>query len=90
MRIFINGTLDAATTPATTANTPVATTAPVLIGGDSSTPIGSAAPWMMFPSMAARLSDREIADLANIVDRQYEYHHLNALGSNIVLTGDNQ
>ena len=37
MRLFINGTLDTATTAATKANRPLATTAPVLIGGDSAT-----------------------------------------------------
>ena len=26
----------------------------------------------------------------NDVDKRYEYHHINALGSNIVLTDDNQ
>ena len=89
MRIFINGTLDAATTPATAANTPRATTAPVLIGGDSSTHRFSGT--LDDVSIYGRaLSDSEIADLANIVDRRYEYHHLNALGSNIVLTDDNQ
>ena len=89
MRIFINGTLDAATTPATAANTPVATTAPVLIGGDTSTHRFSGT--LDGISIYDRaLSDKEIADLANIVDRRYEYHHLNALGSNIVLTDDDQ
>ena len=89
MRIFINGTLDAATTPATAANTPRATTAPVLIGGDSSTHRFSGT--LDDVSIYDRaLSDSEIADLANIVDRRYQYHHLNALGSNIVLTDDNQ
>ena len=89
MRIFINGTLDSATTPATAANTPVATTAPVLIGGDSSTHRFSGT--LDDVSIYGRaLSDSEIADLANIVDRRYEYHHVNALGSNIVLTDDNQ
>ena len=89
MRIFINGTLDAATTPATAANTPRATTAPVLIGGDSSTHRFSGT--LDDVSIYGRaLSDSEIADLANIVDKRYQYHHVNALGSNIVLTDDNQ
>ena len=39
---------------------------------------------------ARALSDSEIVDLAKDVDKRYEYHHLNALGSNIVLTDDNQ
>ena len=36
------------------------------------------------------LSASEIADLVNCVDKRYEYHHVNALGSNIVSTDDNQ
>ncbi len=36
------------------------------------------------------LSDAEITDLANNRVGRYEYHHANALGSNIVLTDDNK
>ena len=36
------------------------------------------------------LADSEITDLVNDVDKRYEYHHINALGSNIVSTDDNQ
>ncbi|MYE88625.1 hypothetical protein F4X33_06485 [Candidatus Poribacteria bacterium] len=36
------------------------------------------------------LSDAEITNLSNNRVERYEYHHLNALGSNIVLTDDNQ
>ena len=36
------------------------------------------------------LSDAEITDLANNRVKRYEYHHTNALGSNIVLTDDNK
>ena len=99
MRIFINGTLDTATTAATNANTPIATTAPVLIGGDSSRHhfIGGDSSRHHFHghlddvSIYNRaLSDSEITDLVNDVDKRYEYHHLNALGSNIVLTDDDQ
>ena len=89
MRIFINGTIDTATTAATNANTPIATTAPVLIGGDTSRHHFHG--YMDDVSIYDRaLSDSEIADLVNDVDRRYEYHHLNALGSNIVSTDDNQ
>ena len=89
MRIFINGTIDTATTAATNANTPIATTAPVLIGGDTSRHHFHG--YMDDVSIYNRaLSDSEIADLVNDVDKRYEYHHINALGSNIVSTDDNQ
>ena len=89
MRIFINGTIDTATTAATNVNTPIATTAPVLIGGDTSTHHFHG--YMDDVSIYDRaLSDSKITDLVNDVDRRYEYHHLNALGSNIVSTDDNQ
>ena len=89
MRLFINGTLETATTAATPANTPLATTAPVLIGGDSTTHRFHG--YLDDVSIYDRaLSDSEIADLAKEVDKRYEYHHVNALGSNIVLTDDNQ
>ena len=89
MRIFINGTLDTATTAATNANTPIATTAPVLIGGDTSRHHFHG--YMDDVSIYDRaLSDSKITDLVNDVDKRYEYHHLNALGSNIVSTDDNQ
>ena len=89
MRIFINGTIDTATTAATNANTPIATTAPVLIGGDTSRHHFHG--YMDDVSIYNRaLSDSKIADLVNDVDKRYEYHHVNALGSNIVSTDDNQ
>ena len=89
MRLFINGTLDTTSTAATPANTPLATTAPVLIGGDSTTYRfhGSLDAVSIY---ARALSDSEVTDLANIVDKRYEYHHVNALEGNIVLTDDNQ
>ena len=89
MRIFINGTIDTATTAATNANTPIATTAPVLIGGDTSRHHFHG--YMDDVSIYNRaLSASQIADLVNDVDKRYEYHHVNALGSNIVSTDDNQ
>ena len=36
------------------------------------------------------LSDSEITNLSNDLEGRYEYHHVNALSSNIVLTDDNQ
>ncbi len=89
MRIFINGTLDTATTAATHANTPRATTAPVWIGGESGQHHFHG--YLDDLSIYNRaLTDSEITDLVNDVDKRYEYHHVNALGSNIVLTDDNQ
>ena len=89
MRLFINGTLDSATTAATNANTPLATTAPVLIGGDSTTHRFHG--YLDDVSIYDRaLSNSEIVDLVKDVDKRYQYHHVNALGSNIVLTDDNQ
>ena len=89
MRIFINGTLDTAVTAATRANTPRATTAPVLIGAHTNNYHfhGHLDDISIYDRA---LSDSEITDLVNDVDKRYEYHHLNALGSNIVLTDDNQ
>ena len=37
-----------------------------------------------------QMSTRPISNLSNNRGGRYEYHHLNALGSNIVLTNDNQ
>ncbi len=89
MRIFINGTIDTATIAATNADAPLATTAPVLIGGDPSRHDFHG--YLDDVSIYNRaLSDSEIADLVNDVDKRYEYHHVNALESNIVSTDDNQ
>ena len=85
IRIFINGTIDTATTATTGAL--AATTAPLFIDGEHNHFHG----YLDDVSIYDRaLSDREITDLVNGVDKRYEYHHLNALGSNIVLTDDNQ
>ena len=85
MRIFINGTIESATTAATGSLS--ATTAPVWIGGRHNHFHG----FLDDVSIYNRaLSDSEITDLVNDVDKRYEYHHVNALGSNIVSTDDNQ
>ena len=85
LRVFINGTIDTATTAATGAL--VATTAPLWIGGDT-TYLNGALDDLSIYNRA--LSDAEISNLSNNRVGRYEYHHLNALGSNIVLTDDNQ
>jgi hypothetical protein len=85
MRIFINGTIESATT-ATTGSLST-TTAPLFIGSEHNHFHG----YLDDISIYNRaLSDSEITDLVNDVDKRYEYHHINALGSNIVLTDDNQ
>ncbi len=85
MRIFINGTIDTATAAVT--GTSVGTTAPVWIGGEQNHFHGYLDDISIYDRA---LSDSEIADLVNDVDKRYEYHHLNALGSNIVSTDDDQ
>ena len=87
IRIFINGTLDTATTEATGHLS--ATTAPVLIGAHTNNyHFHGHLDDISIYNRA--LSDSEITDLVNDVDKRYEYHHINALGSNIVLTDDDQ
>jgi len=85
LRVFISGTIDTATTAATGAL--VATTEPLWIGGDT-TYLNGALDNLSIYNRA--LSDAEITNLSNNRVGRYEYHHLNALGSNIVLTDDNQ
>ena len=85
MRIFINGTIESAATAATGALS--ATTAPLWIGGRHNHFHGFLDDVSIYDRA---LTDSEIADLANSGDKRYEYHHINALGSNIVLTDDNQ
>ena len=85
MRIFINGTIDTATAAVT--GTSVGTTAPVWIGGEQNHFHGYLDDISIYDRA---LSDSEIADLVNDVDKRYEYHHVNALGSNIVSTDDDQ
>ena len=85
LRVFINGIPDTATTAATGAL--VATTEPLWIGGDTTYLNGT----LDDLSLCNRaLSDTEITSLSNNQVGRYEYHHPNALGSNIVSTDDNQ
>ena len=81
VRVFINGTIDSATTAATGALT--ATTEPLFLGGDTTPLNGTLDEVSIFDSA---LSDAEITNLTNNRAGRYEYHHQNALGSNIVLT----
>ncbi len=85
LRVFINGTIDTATTAATGAL--VATTEPLWIGGDTPYLNGALDDLSIYNRA---LSNAEITNLSNNRVGRYEYHHLNALGSNIVLTDDNQ
>ena len=77
LRVFINGTIDSATTALT------ATTEPLFLGGDTTHLNGTLDEVSIFDSA---LSDAEITNLTNNRAGRYEYHHQNALGSNIVLT----
>ncbi len=85
MRIFINVTIESATTAAT--GSLAASTAPLFIGGGHNHFHGYLDDISIYDRA---LSDSEITDLVNDVDKRYEYHHINALGSNIVSTDDNQ
>ena len=71
LRVFINGTIDSATTE------------PLFLGGDTTHLNGTLDEVSIFDSA---LSDAEITNLTNNRAGRYEYHHQNALGSNIVLT----
>ena len=85
LRVFISGTIDTATTAAT--GSLAATTEALWIGGDT-TYLNGALDDLSIYNRA--LSDAEITNVSNNRVGRYEYHHLNALGSNIVLTDDNQ
>ena len=78
VRVFINGTIDTAATGALTA-----TTEPLFLGGDTTHLNGTLDEVSIFDSA---LTDAEITNLTNNRAGRYEYHHQNALGSNIVLT----
>ena len=88
LRVFIGGTIEAATTAAT--DSLVATTEALWLGyydGTSHHLNG----YLDDVSVYARaLSDTEVTNLSNNQMGRYEYHHTNALGSNIVLTDDDQ
>ena len=85
LRVFINGTIDTATTAATGALT--ATTEPLWIGGDTTHLNGTFDEVSIFDSA---LSDAEITNLTTLRANSYEYHYTNALGSPILLTDDSQ
>ena len=86
LRLFINGTKEAAATAAT--GSLAATTEPLWVGHHDGRHFMG---FLKEVSVYDRaLSDAEIANLANGVDGRYEYHHVNALGSNIVLTDDDK
>ena len=88
LRVFIGGTIEAATTAAT--GSLVATTEALWLGyydGTSHHLNGYLDDVSIYDSA---LSDTEITNLSNNQMGRYEYHHTNALGSNIVLTDDDQ
>ena len=86
LRVFIGGTIEAATTAAT--GSLAATTEALWLGyydGTSHHLNG----YLDDVSVYARaLSDTEITNLSNNQAGRYEYHHVNALGSNIIITDD--
>ena len=88
LRVFIDGTIESATTAAT--GSLAATTEALWLGYYDVTNHHLHGHLDDVSIYDRALSDSEIADLVNDVDRRYEYHHINALGSNIVSTDDNQ
>ena len=88
LRVFIDGTIESATTAAT--GSLVATTEALWLGYYDATDHHLHGHLDDLSIYDRALSDSEITDLVNDVDKRYEYHHLNALGSNIVSTDDNQ
>ncbi len=88
LRLFIDGTKESATTAATGS---LAATTKVLWLGSYNAKNHHLHGYLDDLSIYNRaLSNSEITDLVNDVDKRYEYHHVNALGSNIVSTDDNQ
>ena len=88
LRVFIGGTIEAAKTAAT--GSLVATTEALWLGyydGTSHHLNGYLDDVSIYDSA---LSDSAITKLADNEHGRYEYHHTNALGSNIVLTDDDQ
>ena len=86
LRVFIGGTIEAATTAVT--GSLVATTEALWLGyydGTSHHLNGYLDDVSVYNSA---LSDTAITNLSNNRPGRYEYHHTNALGSNIVLTDD--
>ena len=88
LRLFIDGTIESATTAAT--GSLAATTEALWLGYYDATNHHLHGHLDDVSIYDRALSDSEITDLVNDVDKRYEYHHLNALGSNIVSTDDNQ
>ena len=88
LRVFIGGTIEAATTAAT--GSLVATTEALWLGyydGTSHHLNGYLDDVSIYDSA---LSDSAITKLADNEHGRYEYHHTNALGSNIIITDDDQ
>ena len=88
LRVFIDGTIESATTAAT--GSLAATTEALWLGYYDATNHHLHGHLDDVSIYDRALSDSEITDLVNDVDKRYEYHHINALGSNIVSTDDNQ
>ena len=88
IQLFIDGTIESAVTAVT--GSLAATTEPLWLGYYDATDHhlhGYLDDVSIYDHV---LASSEVTDLMNDVDKRYEYHHLNALGSNIVLTDDNQ
>lgn len=86
LRIFINGTQETASTDAT--ESLAATGEALWLGFHNDHRFNG---YLNDVSLYNRaLSDAEITNLSNNQAGRYEYHHTNALGSNIVLTDDNK
>ena len=88
LRVFIGGTIEAATTAAT--GSLAATTEALWIGYYDGTSHHLNGYLDDLSIYARALSDTEITNLSNNRMGRYEYHHVNALGSNIVLTDDDR
>ena len=88
LRAFIGGTIEAATTAAT--GSLVATTEALWLGYYDSTSHHLNGYLDDVSIYDRALSDTEVTNLSNNQMGRYEYHHVNALGSNIVLTDDDQ
>ena len=86
LRVFIGGTIEAATTAAT--GSLVATTEALWLGHYNATSHHLNGYLDDVSIYNSALSDAAITSLSNNRPGRYEYHHTNALGSNIVLTDD--
>ena len=86
LKVFIDGTIQP---ESMTVTRPLAATTEALWVGYHDSPTLRLHGYIDDVSIYDRaLSKAEIADLADRFDGRYEYHHTNALGSNIVLTDD--